>query len=142
MSRPMQWRSALAAVVAACAGFGAAHGQSLKERMFGDHGQDGRTRSAPAVARFESAEGASFILDESGRQPLLRFDGDPEVWSLTVTQGPKGDLIYKNDLGQPVLKSTRWGGMILFSTRCRMRVAYLRASSYVISDMGAIEFGR
>lgn len=92
---------------------GTTQAQSLKERMFGNPGQD--TRKTPTVTRFESDDGASFVLDESGRQPLLRFDGDTEVWSLNVTQGPKGDMIYKNDLGQPMLKSTRWGGMILFS---------------------------
>ncbi|ESQ88710.1 hypothetical protein ABAC460_14770 [Asticcacaulis sp. AC460] len=82
--------------------------------MFGKS-QDGRTEAAQTVARFESEDGEAFILDESGRQPLLRFDGDTEVWSLSVTQGAKGDRIYKNDMGQPVLKSTRWGGMILFT---------------------------
>ncbi|WP_040410017.1 DUF4908 domain-containing protein [Asticcacaulis sp. AC402] len=89
-------------------------GQSLQERMFGK-GQDGQTPSTHSVARFESEDGATFILDESGRQPLIRFDGETEVWSLTVTQGAKGDRIYKNDIGQPVLKSTRWGGLILFT---------------------------
>lgn len=89
--------------------------QSFRDRMFGNHGQDGRTTSTPRIARFQSDDGDSFVLDQSGGQPLMRFDGDTEVWSLSVTQGPKGDLIYKNDLGQPVLKATRWGGMILFS---------------------------
>lgn len=95
-------------------GAGAAHGQSLQQRMFGKS-QDGRGDATPTVARFESEDGETFILDETGRQPLLRFDGDTEVWTLNVTQGAKGDRIYKNDMGQPVLKSTRWGGMILFT---------------------------
>ncbi|EGF91205.1 hypothetical protein ABI_26200 [Asticcacaulis biprosthecium C19] len=95
-------------------GTGAAQAQSLQQRMFGKD-QDGRANAGPSVARFESDDGETFILDESGRQPLLRFEGDTEVWSLTVTQGAKGDRIYKNDVGQPVLKSTRWGGMILFT---------------------------
>ena len=94
---------------------GAVRAQSFHDRMFGSSGQDGRTTSTPTVARFESDDGDSFVLDQSSGQPLMRFDGDSEVWSLTVTQGPKGDLIYKNDVGQPVLKATRWGGMILFS---------------------------
>lgn len=94
---------------------GTTQAQSFQERMFGSHGQDGRAKAAPTVARFESDSGDGFVLDESTGHPLVRFDGETEVWSLTVTQGPKGDLIYKNDVGQPVLKSTRWGGMILFS---------------------------
>ena len=90
-------------------------GRSLKDAMFGKKSIDGRTQAPPKIAHFVSEDGESFIFDGSGGQPLMRFDGDDEVWTLTTTQGPKGDVIYKNDMGQPVLKATRWGGMILFS---------------------------
>lgn len=76
---------------------------------------DGRTNAPPTVARFTTDRGASFVLDRSRRNPLIQFDGDSEVWALTPTPGPMGDIIFKNDLGEPVLKATRWGGMILFS---------------------------
>ena len=90
--------------------------KSLRDAMFGPkHGQDGRTQAPPKIAHFVSEDGESFILDESGGNPLIRFDGDDEVFALTATPGPKGDVVFKNDIGQPVLKSTRWGGMILFS---------------------------
>ncbi len=89
--------------------------RSLKEAMFGKKADDGRTSSRPPVAHFTSEDGQGFILDESSNRSLMRFDGDDEVWLLTPTQGPKGDVIYKNDIGEPILKSTRWGGMILFS---------------------------
>ncbi len=89
--------------------------RSLKEAMFGKKADDGRSPSRPAVAHVKSEDGQSFILDESGNRSLMRFDGEDEVWLLTPTQGPKGDVIYKNDTGEAVLKSTRWGGMILFS---------------------------
>ena len=97
------------------AGVGHTQGlRSLKDAMFGDKGR----KSAPAVpkvARFTSEDGQSFIFDDSQSAPLLRFDGDDEVWCLTATQGPKGDVIYKNDVGEPVVKATRWGGMTLFT---------------------------
>ena len=90
--------------------------KSLRDAMFGPkHGQDGRTQAPPKIAHFVSEDGESFVLDESSGNPLIRFDGDDEVFALTATPGPKGDVIFKNDIGQPVLKSTRWGGMILFS---------------------------
>ncbi|MCR6658161.1 MAG: DUF4908 domain-containing protein [Asticcacaulis sp.] len=89
--------------------------RSLKEAMFGKKADDNRSAARPPVAHFTSEDGQGFILDESGSRSLMRFDGDDEVWLLTPTQGPKGDVIYKNDVGESVLKSTRWGGMILFS---------------------------
>jgi len=90
-------------------------GRSLKDAMFGHKSVDGRTQAPPKIAHFVSEDGESFVFDGTSPQALMRFDGDDEVWALTTTQGPKGDVIYKNDIGEPVLKATRWGGMILFS---------------------------
>ncbi len=88
---------------------------SLKEKMFGKRVEDGRSHAAPKVAHYISEDGQSFVFDESAPQPLLRFDGDDEVWVLTAMPGTKGDIIYKNDVGEQMLKATRWGGMVLFS---------------------------
>ncbi len=90
-------------------------GRSLKDAMFGNHGTDGRTHAIPKVAHYVSEDGESFVFDSSSSRAMMRFDGDDEVWTLSTTQGPKGDVIYKDDMGEPVLKATRWGGMILFS---------------------------
>lgn len=89
--------------------------RALRQSLTGQAANDGRTRSAPPVARFTSDRGASFVFDRSQRNPLIQFDGESEVWALTPTPGPMGDVIFKNDMGEPVLKATRWGGMILFS---------------------------
>ncbi len=90
--------------------------KSLKEQMFGKHAVDGRSQTAPKVGRFVSDDGQGFVFDESnGHNALIRFDGEDEVWFLTPSQGTKGDVIFKNDVGDPVLKATRWGGLILFS---------------------------
>jgi hypothetical protein len=89
--------------------------RTLKESLLGQKGNDGRTRQTPPVAKFITDKGDVFILDQSQRNPLIQFDGKGEVWSLTPTPGTMGDVIFKNDLGEPVVKSTRWGGLILFS---------------------------
>lgn len=34
---------------------------------------------------------------------------------LTPQPGPRGDVIYRNDMGEPVLRATRIGGMTLFT---------------------------
>jgi hypothetical protein len=77
---------------------------------------EGPDRPPPTVARYEGEGGVAFIFGRtpSGRT-LLKFDGDPEIWALTPTTGPRGDVIYKNDVGEPVLRSTRMGGMTVFT---------------------------
>ncbi|UDF02760.1 DUF4908 domain-containing protein [Asticcacaulis sp. AND118] len=90
--------------------------RTLRDSLSGrSQPNDGRNNAPPPVARFTTDRGESFVLDRSRRNPLIQFDGDSEVWALTPTPGPMGDIIFKNDMGEPVLKATRWGGMILFS---------------------------
>ena len=36
-------------------------------------------------------------------------------WALTAATGPRGDLIFKNDVGEAVLRMTRSGGVTLFT---------------------------
>jgi hypothetical protein len=72
---------------------------------------------APQVARYQMDSGGGFVLDRSTSHPLVRFDDDPEVWSLTVSRGPRGDLIYWNDLRQPLLRVTKFGGVTLYTAR-------------------------
>ncbi len=90
--------------------------RTLQESMFGSRPQDGRDYGAtPPVARYVSEEGAAFILDRTGDAALLRFERSVEVWALKPTPGPRGDIIYKNDLDQPVLRLSRLGGVTLFT---------------------------
>ncbi len=108
-----------AGVVAGIMAAGSAEAQvmrSLREAMFGKQADDGRGNNhTPVVAHYVSARGEGFVLDGSQPAPLLRFDGDDEVFQLTAKPGANGDVIFRNDVGQPVLKATRLGGMILFS---------------------------
>jgi hypothetical protein len=90
---------------------------NLRELLFGRHANDSSPSAGfPTVARYEGDDGAAFILDRTrSANALLQFDGDPEIWALTATPGPHGDIIYRNDLGQPMLRSTRLGGVTLFT---------------------------
>jgi hypothetical protein len=95
----------------------AAEPPNLRDLLFGRHASESSPSGGlPAVARFEGDNGAEFILDRTGgARALLQFDGDPEIWALTATPGPHGDIIYRNDMGQPMLRSTRLGGVTLFT---------------------------
>lgn len=108
-----------AVLVVLSLGAGVAEAQSMKslrDKMFGAPSAEGNRAGSPTkVTHYISEEGESFVLDTSRPTPLLRFDGEAEVWSLTPTPGTRGDIIYKNDLGEPVLKATRWGGMVLYT---------------------------
>lgn len=102
-----------------CAGMAApamAQEGSLKDFLFGDRkGESQRQAPPPPVARYVSETGQSFILDRSSERPLMRFENSPEIWVLQPTVGPRGDILYKNDIGQVLLRATRMGGLTLFT---------------------------
>lgn len=78
---------------------------------------DNRGAPAPPVARFTAMQGQAFVFDRQVAAPdaLLKFDDDPEVWVLQPTPAPRGDTIYRNDVGETVLRITRLGGVTLFT---------------------------
>jgi hypothetical protein len=71
----------------------------------------------PASARYETDEGGVFIFDRSEPRPLLKFEDDPEIWVLQPAPGPRGDVIYRNDLGEEMLRATSLGGMTVFTEK-------------------------
>jgi hypothetical protein len=73
------------------------------------------TPSSLPVAHYVSQQGDAFTLDRSQARPLLKFDDSTEVYALKAQPAPRGDVIYMNDLGQPVLRATRLGGLTLFT---------------------------
>ncbi len=90
----------------------AAEPGSLRDFLF-PHRQEG---ASLASGRYQPAEGEGFIIDRSNPEHvLLRFDDSAEVWALKPVSGPRGDVIYKNDTGEPVLRATRLGGLTLFT---------------------------
>jgi hypothetical protein len=90
----------------------------LKRAFTAHHGGDlNRGAAVPKVARYRIDEGGAFILDRTSRHPLLRFDDSSEVWVLTAARGPRGDMIFSNDEGQLLLRTTRLGGVTVFTPR-------------------------
>ena len=71
----------------------------------------------PPVGRYVADSGEGFILDRSGRHPLLRFDRRDETWVLRPSAAPRGDVIYRNDAGDQVLRVTPSGGMTVYTPR-------------------------
>ncbi len=73
--------------------------------------------NAPVIARYEMDEGGAFILDRSTPRPLIKFDDSPEIWVLQPAPGPRGDTIYRDDMGQEMLRATKLGGMTVFTQK-------------------------
>lgn len=88
---------------------------ALRDSLFGGKPTMADPRTGQPVARYVSQEGDVFVLDRSQPRPLLKFDDNPEVWVLRPQLAPRGDVLYMNDLGEPVLRATRLGGLTLFT---------------------------
>ena len=87
---------------------------SLRDFLFGVSKTN--ETSLPMVARYQSGDGEGFVLDRSGgRRAVIKFDDNSELWALTASPGPRGDIIYRNDVGLAVLRATRLGGLTLFT---------------------------
>jgi hypothetical protein len=110
----------LAAALAAvgCMGFSALplSAPTWVRNAFSLHGPD-QLHATPSVARFVIDEGGAFVLDRSHRPPLLKFDDSAEVWVLNASRGPRGDVLYKDDVGDVLLRATKLGGMTVFTSR-------------------------
>jgi hypothetical protein len=102
-----------AAVIAAAA---VAAPMSLHEAFMGG-GRLAETPTGPPAARYQTDEGGVFILDRTAGKPLLKFTDDPEIWVLHTAQGPHGDVIYRNDLNEQMLRATGLGGLTVFTMR-------------------------
>jgi hypothetical protein len=87
----------------------------LREGLFGAPANASRRAPAPMVARYVAETGDEFVFDRTAPRPLMRFGDSAEVWALQPQAGPRGDTIYKNDLGEPVLRATKLGGLTLFT---------------------------
>ena len=87
---------------------------SWLKRAFSPHGV-GENARAKSVARYRIERGGAFVLDETAPWPLLKFEDSPEVWVLSAARGPRGDMIYRSDLGRPILRTTRFGGVTVFT---------------------------
>ncbi len=96
---------------------GAAAPASLGDLLFGKPQPDTRGGgSMPRLARFRADSGDTFVFEiSSGGPAFLKYDDSGEVWTLNPTTGPRGDTIYKNDVGEAMLRTTRMGGLTVFT---------------------------
>ncbi len=90
---------------------------TLRDVLFGSHGEDSRRSPPPPVARYMVGDSAGFILDRSSPTVLIKFDDSSEVWALEPQTVSRGDVIYRNDAGEAVLRATRLGGLTLFTPK-------------------------
>ena len=88
---------------------------SIREAFAGNRGEIGHATTLPPVARYLIDEGGVFVLDRSSPQPLLKFEDSLEIWVLSSARGPRGDVIFKNDIGETMLRATKLGGMTVFT---------------------------
>jgi len=105
----------VALVVIGCVSTSAASAQSpsLRDFLF-PHRQD---VAGLNPGRYVPSEGETFFVDRgTSGALLLRFGDSPEVWALKPVSGPRGDIIYKDDAGEDVLRATRLGGLTLFTS--------------------------
>lgn len=108
-------RRAIGSILAAGAlllgGRAMAQPNSLGAALFGQ-----RPAAAPAVAKYQADPGETFVFERApAGVAFLKFEDNSEIWALRPTPGPRGDVIYKNDVGEPVLRATRLGGLTLFT---------------------------
>jgi len=88
----------------------------LGDMLFGRPPADTRSPAMPRLARFRADTGDTFVLEVTARGPAyLKYDDSGEVWSLNPTTGSRGDTIYKNDVGEAMLRTTRLGGLTVFT---------------------------
>src|SRR5580698_1073445 len=87
----------------------------LREAFPGTHLAD--KPGLPVTGRYQMDDGGAFVFDRSTTKALLKFDDDPEIWGLQPAPGPRGDTIYRNDLGEPMLRATRLGGLTVFTEK-------------------------
>jgi hypothetical protein len=45
----------------------------------------------------------------------MKFENSSEIWVLSSQPAPRGDTIYKNEMGEPMLRASKLGGMTLFT---------------------------
>ena len=89
--------------------------ESLRDHILGRHPSDSRDFAPLPIARYVTEDGDVFTLDRTQAKPLLKFEGSFEIWALQAQPAPRGDTIYKNDLGEPMLRATRLGGITVFT---------------------------
>lgn len=67
------------------------------------------------VMRLVRANGDALTLQRKGDKALLSFDGDPEIWAMTITPGPANSELFKNDAERLFLRLSDRGNLSLYT---------------------------
>lgn len=93
--------------------------------------KDEERRGRPTIERYVLAsDDRAFLFEDRGREARVQFlctPSDPrldcaidphgaaaEIYALTATRGPRGDVIYKNVQGDALLRIASYGGATVF----------------------------
>lgn len=106
---------AVAGILAGPSDASAQAAAGARSALFGPPAGPSGPSAAPPVARYVSETGVRFTFDRSQGLPLVKFDRSPEVWVLRPQPAPRGDILYLNDLGEPILRASRTGGLTVFT---------------------------
>ena len=71
-------------------------------------------QKAPAAHYVDEESQRGFVFDRSGTFALFKFDDEDEVVALTAYRAPRGEEVFKNDLGQRFLKVSQRGNITLY----------------------------
>jgi hypothetical protein len=116
-SRRQAWRGAASMILLATwSASPDVRADTLKERLETKVGLRSRPAFAPS-GRFRTEGGDVFILDRTVSKALLRFQNREEVWVLEGHPAPRGDTVFKNDVGETMLRASKLGGLTLFTRR-------------------------
>ncbi len=115
IGRRRVWRIVASTLLAASwSPFPRAAADTLKERLETRMGLRAKPMTAPS-ARFRAEGGEVFVLDRTGPRALLKFQNRDEVWLLDGHPAPRGDTLFKTDVGETLLRASKLGGLTLFT---------------------------
>ncbi len=112
--RQAGWIATAIVLLAAACPPSVAMAETLKERLEARMGLRARPMVSPS-ARFQTEGGDVFVLDRTAPKALLKFQNRDEVWLLEGHPAPRGDTVFKNDVGETVLRASKLGGLTLFT---------------------------
>jgi hypothetical protein len=78
---------------------------------------EARRQAVPTddVAVYATLDGRRFVLDRTGKDPKVQFEGSDEVIVLREEPASLGERLLKLSTGEVLLKITNWGGLTLYT---------------------------